>query len=77
MKPPLIQPDRCGNCKFFEGDAGQGICRARPPVGQIIMVPIQHPVTRQQGMQPQPVSTWPPVPADGWCGEFAVKIRLQ
>lgn len=59
---------RCGNCRFFEPDAGnlkQGLCRAQPP----IVRPIPVGPNRMRS-----VSCWPPVKAHEWCGQHQPRI---
>ena len=69
----------CSTCRFYLlTDALQGLCRRYPPVAAIVVVPTQHPITRQTALLPQSMSTSTATPSDGWCGEWAeAPPRLQ
>lgn len=65
----------CGTCLFFfHPDANQaaGLCRRYPPA--VLLVGVQN----MQG-SPQPAaitqSGFPPMLADGWCGEHQERPR--
>lgn len=58
--------DTCAVCKFAgPGDGGVGtlMCRRNPPHGQMIA-------------PGQIASYYPPIKAEGWCGEFSKVLVL-
>ena len=57
--------DACQACKYFKAQSGaQGLCRHSPPTLQIYP-------------NGPTVSVFPPMPAEGWCGEFNPKESKQ
>lgn len=70
-KPPAVkQAERCWTCRYMQyrkPDEKKGAeCRRGPP--SVLMVPVANALTRQQEIRPAAV--WPPVPTEGWCGEW-------
>lgn len=65
---PLIRSESCGKCKFATVVPGQPKlqCRRYPP--SVSVFPLDRPG------QFLPVPSFPPVGADEWCGEFALKL---
>ena len=66
----IIRPNGCANCKH-KGDSqkpGQYECRRYPPTACTFMV------NGGQGFVTH--TGWPCVAADGWCGEWGVKVEI-
>jgi hypothetical protein len=59
----------CAGCKWNEDFE----CRRFPPTASIIMMPTTHPISHKTSLQPTPVSSFPNVQAELWCGEWAPK----
>jgi len=65
----------CANCKFCSrGDGQDLLCRRLPPQSTVVLRPAQ----TLQGTQlvPTPVTSWPLVRKDEWCGEFEMQLTL-
>lgn len=65
--------ENCGNCiygKFIEKQpAGQ--CVRYPPVPLVVMAPAQSAIAvPNQAMTPTLTGAFPPIPREGYCGEF-------
>lgn len=74
MSNDLIKKPTCATCKFFERQAktpNEGLCKENSPQTTIVMVPEMNAFTGQMGMIPKPVSCWPMVTEDLWCGRYA------
>lgn len=65
--------DGCGACAFFAVDPGRvgesGFCRRRPPKSQIIGM--------NKTGEPVINSSFPAVPRNWWCGEWAKRIEIS
>lgn len=62
----VIRPRRCETCQFAMV-AGRGInCHRNPPAAHVLP---------GAGGQPVPISVFPPVQADQFCGEWKAKIE--
>jgi hypothetical protein len=73
----------CGSCKFFHaGDDSNSACRYNPPTA-LVLTEYRQPVRASEAhiMSPQPacppvavqsipVSLWPHVTAEHWCGKW-------
>ena len=61
----------CKTCYYYEAvQGGQGICHRFPPTACVVMVPQQHPISRQVQMVPQSMATAPTCSDEAWCGEW-------
>lgn len=62
----------CATCRFFhESLDGNSQCRRRAPQAFVIPVPNARALHgAPQQLNIQFAGTWPPVTADGWCGEY-------
>lgn len=65
----------CTTCAFRD-DAGGGeaICRRNPPQNGLFPRPIR--TLQGDAVAPHPVTSWPMVREDDWCGEHRSAIRL-
>lgn len=63
----LIRPENCRSCKFSDRDGQNLHCHRNPPSAQVLIL----------NGRPQPVSTWPVVLPDQWCGQFTLRITVQ
>lgn len=58
----------CKTCSAYTAnDDMQGLCRAHPPTASVIMIPRG---TIQAQLVPQPISSLPTTPSNGWCREW-------
>ena len=56
----------CETCRYFSVRAGNGICRRRPP--RVF-------VFQSERGDHLPVTEWPQVLPDEWCGEIEPRYR--
>lgn len=68
----------CANCNAsqFGLNGDLGICRAHPPTSTVVLIPRGQ---IQIEWMPQPMSSLPSIPRDGWCREWQLggaKIEL-
>jgi hypothetical protein len=59
----MVKEQTCGACRFFlasTDDQEQGLCRERPPAA--LLAPAGH-----------VFAAFPPMTAQGWCGQFQPK----
>lgn len=61
------QCQNCKNFKFFHPDSPAGMCRAHPPV---VLQAIEG-----SDLPANPVTHWPEVDAEDWCGEWFVSEK--
>lgn len=63
LHPQQADSECCQLCKFSQPtpELTVRLCRRYPPAAQLVQTP----------RGPSPVALSPPVPLDGWCGEFA------
>lgn len=56
----------CSTCRFYAAapQPGRGQCRAAPPT--VMLAPLK----TLAGDTITPISVWPGVEADSWCGQF-------
>lgn len=72
----LIKKPTCTTCKFFERVEeanGEGACKENSPQTTIVMIPDRNGFTGEMGMIPRPVSCWPTVTDNLWCGRYTAK----
>ncbi len=72
----FVKKPTCTTCKFFERNAetpAEGTCKENSPQTTIVMIPQQNPFTGEMAMGPRPVSCWPAVTDDLWCGRYEAK----
>lgn len=72
LKAAPMNVRACKRCCFGVVDGGQRSCRFNPP--QMVVVPKANPVTRQ--VEAVPMSIFPPVQDDGWCGRFDLLMGM-
>ena len=66
MRSAIVRTDTCQRCKHA-APQGNGLeCHRNPPMAAFMPGP---------GGQPVTISAFPPVPKDGFCGEFGRKIE--
>lgn len=61
--------ERCENCRFVVGAE----CRRNPPSVTLLPAPLPPGVIQRPGQHAVGIlarSQWPPIVADGWCGEW-------
>ena len=76
MSELLKSDPTCKTCKFFRREStseNEGTCKENSPQTTVVMVPEMNAFTGQMGMIPRPVSCWPMVTEDLWCGRYAAK----
>lgn len=61
----VIRAESCGSCKYAERAGQMFECHFNPPFGTL--------VPTQAG--PQPVSCFPPVKGEQWCGQYKIKLN--
>lgn len=68
IRQALIRQERCENCKYAERESSALFaCHYNPPT--VALAPTN------QG--PIPVSFYPPVQAEHWCGRFVQRITMD
>ena len=66
----------CSNCRFYLREGAHGICRRYPP--NVVPVMTQGRVLlagQSQGPQLGLQAAFPPMAAEGWCGEHVLKTE--
>jgi len=63
----IVGEPMCATCKFYD----EHCCHHEPP--RPLLIPLQ--VLQEHG-PPSPVTLWPPVPDEGWCGGYVRKITV-
>jgi len=66
--------ERCAECKFFLTDNGGHYCRRYPPTMAMLMAAPQVALSANRGSTPMPVSSYPPIQRNQWCGEYKRKL---
>jgi len=60
----------CDRCRWaFESE-----CRRFPPTATIVMIPQKVVTSAVPSMVPQPLSTFPAVSSDTYCGEYSPRL---
>lgn len=82
MKPDIQLSLRstCIRCKHFDPVEGMqqdgGLCRESSPQVTIVLVPQTNLMSRETQMVPNPISAFPQVAGDCWCGQWASKLPV-
>jgi len=62
----------CAECYYGVKERGDLVCRRNPPQVTMLQTPTMVPTPQgpRQGFEIKSFACYPPVQADGWCGEF-------
>jgi len=67
----------CSACTFFDdASANQAVCKADPPTVSFLALPGRPDLAGRQTIDIKPVTGWPPVPGNQWCGKWQGKLSL-
>lgn len=69
----------CEACAFSAKEAPDLVCRRNPPQVTFLVMPrmVATPQGPRQAMGPVPVTSFPIMQRDQWCGEFRMKTGRQ